>query len=48
VPNILHELRTAPGTYVPEIIGFGILVWFVVVLVRRRKVHTFIRNGQIS
>ena len=45
VQNILHALRTDPGVYVPELIGAVILAWFTLVLVRQRKVYTFIRNG---
>ena len=45
--NIFYALRTDPAVYVPELVGAAILVWFVVVLVRRRKVYAFIRNGQV-
>jgi len=44
--GILYVLRTEPDVYVPELIGAAILIWFVLALVRRRKVRTFIRNGQ--
>jgi membrane-bound metal-dependent hydrolase YbcI (DUF457 family) len=45
--NILYALRTDPGVYVPELIGAAILIWFVLALAHRRKVRTFIRNGQV-
>ena len=45
--NMLYALYTAPSVYVPEIVGVAILTWFVVRQVRRRKVYSFIRNGQI-
>ncbi len=45
--NILYALRTDPGVYVPELVGAGILIWFALALVRRRKVRTSIRNWQV-
>ena len=47
IQGILHALLTNPAVYVPELIGAAILIWFVVVLARRRKVYAFIRNGQV-
>ena len=48
VSNMLYALMTDPEAYVPELIGAAILIWFVVVLLFRRKVYTFIRHGQVS
>lgn len=45
--NIFYALYTDPVVYVPELIGGVILVWFVSVLVRRRKLYSFIRNGRV-
>ena len=45
--NIFHALRTNPGVYVPEIVGAVILIWFTLVLVRDRKIRTFIKKGQV-
>jgi membrane-bound metal-dependent hydrolase YbcI (DUF457 family) len=45
--NILYALRTDPGEYIPEIVGAAILVWFVVVLVRRKTVGAFIKSGKL-
>lgn len=45
--GILHGLRTSPAVYVPEIIGAGILVWFVFMLIRGRRAHAFIRTGRL-
>ena len=45
--NILWALHTDPAIYVPELVGAIILVWFVAVLVRRRKFYEFIRSGQV-
>ncbi len=44
--NMLYNLHTDPAVYVPELVGAVILIWFVLVLVRRRKLYSFIRNGQ--
>ncbi len=43
--KILHILTTEASVYVLEIIGFGILVWFIVKLIKERKVYAFVRNG---
>jgi len=45
--NIPYALYTDPSVYVPEIVGVAILIWFVVRQVRRSKVYSFIRNGQV-
>lgn len=45
--NIFYAVRTDPGVYVPELVGMAILIWFVVVLVRRRQVYAFIRNSKL-
>ncbi len=47
ISNIVYDLHTDPGTYIPEIVGAAILTWFVVVLVRRKMVAAFIRSGKL-
>jgi membrane-bound metal-dependent hydrolase YbcI (DUF457 family) len=47
VQQQFYHLGADPTTYVPEIIGLVILSVFVVELVRRRRVGSFIRNGQL-
>ena len=44
--DVLEGLRTDPGVYVPEVVGAVILVWLLVVLVRRGGVLAFLREGQ--
>lgn len=44
--NMLSALHTNPAVYVPELVGAMILVWFMLVLVRRRQFYRFIKNGQ--
>jgi membrane-bound metal-dependent hydrolase YbcI (DUF457 family) len=43
--RMLHELRADAAVYVPEIIGGAILIWFVLLLVRRGRVLAFVRSG---
>jgi membrane-bound metal-dependent hydrolase YbcI (DUF457 family) len=45
--EMLHALRTEPGTYVPEIIGGVILAWFTWALARDSEVYAFIKNGRV-
>ena len=45
--NIFYALYTDPAVYVPELLGIVILVWFGLVLVRTRKLHCFIKSGQV-
>jgi len=46
--NIFHELFSNPVVYIPEAIGLAILLWFGLVLVRRKKVRVFIKYGKVS
>ncbi len=48
VANIWQALFTNPGTYLPELLGAAIILWFGVVLIRRRKLFAFIRRGQVE
>ena len=41
-----HAL-THPGIYVPELIGAVILIWFILMLVRNRKVYAFVKKGKV-
>jgi len=45
--NMLYALHTDPTVYVPELVGIAILIWFVLVLVRRKRLYVFVRNGQV-
>lgn len=47
VPNMFYALLTDPQVYVPELVGAAVLVWFVVELVRRKKVFAFVKSGQV-
>jgi inner membrane protein len=47
IGNILEALKTHPQVYIPEFIGFIILIWFGVVLILRKQLSDFIRHGQI-
>jgi inner membrane protein len=45
--GVLHRLFTSPKVYVPELLGLVVIVWIAWLLVRRGKVHAFVRHGQI-
>ena len=47
LPNTLQALLTKPEVYVPELVGGAIIIWFIWVVLRRRKLYSFIRYGQI-
>lgn len=47
IPGMLYSLQTNPVTYLPELVGALILIWFAQALLRRRKTCAFIRHGQI-
>ena len=47
VSIIFRALLTNPGVYVPELVGAAMLLWFGLVLIRRKKVGAFIRYGQV-
>ena len=46
LPNIFEGLVSDPRIYVPEILGLAVLLWFGVLLVRRRRVAAFLRYGK--
>ena len=45
--NILHGLLENPKNYIPEIIGFVVLAWFVWELSHRRAIMRFLRKGRV-
>jgi len=45
--NIFYALLKEPGVYVPEIIGFVILVWFGWELLHHRAIIRFLRQGRV-
>jgi len=47
IQDMLYALFTDPRVYVPELLGAGILIWFVVALLQRRRFCPFIRHGQV-
>jgi len=46
--EVTHALFTNPVVYVPEIAGAVILIWFAWLLLRRRKIYSFIKYGQVE
>ena len=47
IVDMLYALLTYPDVYVPELVGSAILIWFVLELVRNRKVFAFVKYGQV-
>lgn len=45
ISSIFHNIESKPGVYVPELLGFVILTWFILVLVSRRAFRSFIIHG---
>ena len=46
--QIVHSLLTDPRVFIPELLGAVILMWFALALVRTKKVHAFVKHGQIQ
>lgn len=45
--DTFQDLLTDPTVYIPEIVGGAILIQFVWILVSNRKLHAFIRSGNL-
>ena len=45
--GIIYAILNNPIVYIPEIAGVVIVIWFIWLLVHRRKLRAFIRNGQV-
>jgi len=45
--DVWYALLTEPTVYVPELAGTMILIWFTLALLRRRRVYSFLKNGQV-
>lgn len=46
--KMLHALHTDPSVYLPEFAGMVVLIWFILVLVYRKKFYSFIKDGNVS
>jgi len=46
--NILHALFEEPEVYVPEIIGFIVLLWFAWELLYHRAIIRFLKQGRVN
>jgi inner membrane protein len=45
--NLFETLLHRPGTYIPEIIGLAVLLWFGLAVVSRKKVGAFLKSGRV-
>lgn len=43
---LIHKLTTDPYTYIPEAAGLAVMVYFTVLLARRKQLNHFIRTGK--
>lgn len=48
VPNMLSNLLNKPSVFIPEIIGGLILLWFGMVLIKRKALKAFVLKGDIK
>jgi len=48
IPNTLNALLTDTKVYVPELVGAAIISWFTWVVLRKRRIYSFIKDGQIQ
>ena len=46
--SLWHLLVSDPAIYIPEIIGFLIVGWFGVMLLRRKRVRAFLAQGEVD
>jgi inner membrane protein len=46
--SLWQALTSEPSIYLPEIIGFVILAWFGVTLLRRRRLRAFLARGEVG
>lgn len=45
--TIVSDMLADPSVFIPELAGAAILIWFALLLVRRKKVFSFIKYGQV-
>jgi inner membrane protein len=45
--DMLYALLANPTLGIPELVGVAIVIWFISLLVHRRKLYAFIRNGRV-
>ena len=45
--EIIHGFGLDPDIYIPEIIGGLLLIWVAILIVLKKHVHIFIRNGRL-
>lgn len=45
--DIFYRLFSEPGVFIPELLGAIVLIWFALLLMRRRKIFAFIKYGQV-
>ena len=43
--TIFYRMFHEPRVFIPEIVGILVCIWFIILLIRNRKVLTFLRRG---
>jgi inner membrane protein len=46
--EIVNAVTSNPQTYIPEVIGLVILLWFGVVVIKRKQAGSLLKTGRIS
>jgi hypothetical protein len=46
--QLWQALTSDPAVYIPEIVGFIILAWFGLLLLRRHRVGAFLVRGRVD
>jgi len=45
--DLVHRVSLDPDIYIPELIGGLVLLWVAVIIIRRKHIYSFIRNGRL-
>jgi inner membrane protein len=45
--EMFYAVLNDPTVFIPELVGVGVVIWFVWVLWRREKIGVFLRNGRV-
>jgi inner membrane protein len=48
VEGIFKAYVSVPRVYIPELIGLAVLIWFGIIVIKRKKITAFLKAGRIS
>jgi inner membrane protein len=46
--NILEAIFTVPKIYISELVGLAVVIWFAVVVIKRKSVTVFLKYGKVT